>query len=47
MMLLHAVNAIAWMANAVVWAFWAQVPLMAVASLAAAGLSVLLARNES
>ena len=38
MMLLHAVNAIAWMANAVVWGLWAPVPLMAGASLAAAGL---------
>ena len=44
--ILHAINAALWLANAVVWAFYAGVVFMAGASLVAAGLSVYLWRTE-
>lgn len=46
MKILHAINAALWLANAVVWAFYAGVVFMAGASLVAAGLSVYLWRTE-
>lgn len=44
---LHYVNAALWLANAVTWAFYAHVPAMAVASLGAAVLSIVLARGDA
>ena len=44
---MHAVNALAWFANAVCWTFYAQVPAMAVASLCACVVAVNLARRAS
>ena len=43
---LHIANAIAWFANAVVWAFYAHVLLMGVASLGAMGVAIYMARPE-
>ena len=46
MKLLHAVNAALWLANAVTWFAYAHVPAMAVASLGATALSILMWRIE-
>lgn len=43
---LHYVNAALWLANAVTWAFYAHVPAMAIVSIAAASLSLALARSQ-
>jgi len=42
---LHYINAVLWLANAVTWAFYAHSTPMGVASLGAAVLSLILARN--
>ena len=42
---LHYLNAALWLANAITWAFYAHSTPMAVASLGAVALSLLMARN--
>lgn len=46
MMFLHVLNAVAWLANAIVWATYARVPFMAVMSGVACVLALYLARQE-
>lgn len=46
MKFLHVLNAVAWLANAIVWATYARVPFMAVVSGMACLLALYLAREE-
>jgi len=47
MRFLHFLNGVMWLANALVWAFYAHSPVMAVASLAAAFIGFFLSRSEA
>lgn len=44
--LVHCLNAFAWFANAICWAFYAHVAFLAIASLAACVTAIYLARAE-
>jgi len=46
MKLLHGLNAALWLSNAAVWFGYAHVPAMAIASLGATALSILMWRIE-
>ena len=46
MKFLHVMNAVAWLANAIVWAVYARIPFMAIASGMACVLALYLARQE-
>lgn len=46
MKIAHFLNAGAWLANSVVWFFYAGVPFMGACSLAATGVAIYLFRSE-